>query len=267
MGANERQPQFIEPFSLSAYQRQAKKSLFASYRYNNLEFEEWHAHTQAQLTYSSQGALQIHTTDGIWTLPQGRALWIPAGHPHRTHAQGQVRTYNFYCSDRGEVSDFIALDISMLVHALLQQLIEQEGSDDIHYLMEHLLKFELSRAKVAKVPFLPLPRERRLKKVAQRLLQEESGDNGLEWLGSVVGASTRTLSRLFLHDTGLTFSQWRQQLLLMKSVSLIEQGYSIEEAARRLGYFNGSSFNAMFRKTLGQTVQRYLKVEGFSQEG
>lgn len=264
MGANERQPQFIEPFSLSAYQHQAKKSLFASYRYNNLEFEEWHAHTQAQLTYSSQGALQIHTSDGIWTLPQGRALWIPAGHPHRTHAQGQVKTCNFYCSDRGKVTDFIALDISTLTHSLLQRLIEQQGGDEIHFLMEHLLKFELSRATVANVPFLPLPRERRLKQVAQRLLEEEGAEESLEGLGSVVGASTRTLSRLFRHDTGLTFSQWRHQLLLMKSVSLIEQGHSLEEAARRLGYFNGSSFNAMFRKTLGQAVQRYMKVEWFS---
>lgn len=261
MGANAHLPRFIETFSLSTYQRQVKKSLFASYSYSNLEFEEWHAHTLAQLTYSSQGALQIHTADGIWTLPQGRALWIPAGHPHRTHAQGQVKTCNFYCFDQGKVSDFIALDISTLTHSLLQQLIDQQGDDEIHYLMEHLLKFELSRANVAKVPFLPLPRERRLKQVAQRLLQEEGTESSLEWLGSVVGASTRTLSRLFRHDTGLTFSQWRHQLLLMKSVSLIEQGHSIEDAARRLGYFNGSSFNAMFRKALGQTAQRYLKVE------
>ncbi|XBS71659.1 hypothetical protein ABK905_12620 [Acerihabitans sp. KWT182] len=42
---------------------------FISYRYRHLQSEVWHAHKTAQLTYASQGSIQIYTAAGIWTLP------------------------------------------------------------------------------------------------------------------------------------------------------------------------------------------------------
>lgn len=256
-------PQFTESFSLAAWQKRAVPSHFASWHYRHDECEEWHSHDKAQLTYASEGALQIHTADGIWTLPPGRALWIPAGQPHRTHAQGQVTTCNYYCAESRHIAEFVPLMASPLAHELLAALIRHTQSEakpgEAVWLMEHLLRLELAQGAVATVPFLPLPRERRLKQVAQRLMQDPQSDAGIEGLGTAVGASTRTLSRLFRHDTGLTFSQWRQQLLLLKSVGLMAQGHSVENTARQLGYVNGSTFNAMFRKTLGETPQRYWR--------
>lgn len=264
MGSKEGTPQFTEPFNIASYQAAREKSLFASYHYDNLTYEDWHAHPRAQLTYAGYGAIQIHTAGGIWTLPQGRALWIPARQPHQTHAQGKVITYNYYCSDKGQVSDFYAVDISRLAHILMLELIanfkESQDSAEASFLMEHLLKHELSKAPPASVPFLPLPRERRLKNIVQRLLENDKSEDTIATLGNIAGASTRTLSRLFRHDTGLTFSQWRHQLALMKSISLIAQGFSIENTAKKVGYYNGSTFNTMFRKTLGETPQRYLKA-------
>jgi AraC-like DNA-binding protein len=256
-------PQFAASYTPGNYHPREVPSWFASYEYNHAQCEEWHSHSQAQLTYASEGALQIHTTEGIWTLPPGRALWIPAGQPHRTHAQGKVISCNYYCADSSRIGEYVPLVLSQLAHQLLATLIQRTaggaGQNEPTWLMEHLLRCELSQSSLATVPFLPLPRERRLKQVAQRLMHNPLTEEGIESLGSAVGASTRTLSRLFRHDTGLTFSQWRHQLFLLKSVSLMAQGYSVEHTARQLGYLNGSTFNTMFRKTLGETPQRYWR--------
>jgi AraC-like DNA-binding protein len=76
-----------------------------------------------------------------------------------------------------------------------------------------------------------------------------------------VGASERTLSRLFHKETGMSFQQWRKQLLLHEAIDLLGKGESVLNVALELGYSSPSAFVAMFRKALGTTPARYFKEE------
>ncbi len=45
---------------------------------------DWHRHPHHQLLYAFSGVARVETRDGLWMLPPQRAVWIPAGTPHRT---------------------------------------------------------------------------------------------------------------------------------------------------------------------------------------
>jgi AraC-like DNA-binding protein len=75
-----------------------------------------------------------------------------------------------------------------------------------------------------------------------------------------VGASKRTLVRLFPGQTGMTFSEWRQQRRLSYALELLLAGESITSIALESGYDNTSAFIAMFKRCLGTTPMQYLKT-------
>ncbi|WP_250515457.1 AraC family transcriptional regulator [Caballeronia sp. INDeC2] len=94
----------------------------------------------------------------------------------------------------------------------------------------------------------PLPSDRRLRAICSRLLAEPGNDDTLDEWSNTVGASARTLARLFRQETGLTFGRWRQQLRLVGAMARLA-----------LGYQSSGSFIAMFRRSIGETPQRLLR--------
>ncbi|HEX5282856.1 MAG TPA: helix-turn-helix domain-containing protein [Bryocella sp.] len=74
------------------------------------------------------------------------------------------------------------------------------------------------------------------------------------------GASRRTIERLFLSSTGMTFGRWRQQLRLMHALALLGSGAKVTHAALEAGYSTPSAFIAAFHKVLGATPSRYFKI-------
>lgn len=78
-----------------------------------------------------------------------------------------------------------------------------------------------------------------------------------EWVREV-GASKRTLTRLFPAQTGMSFRSWRQQRRLLRALELLASGHNVTVVAQELGYENTSAFISMFRRCLGETPARYL---------
>jgi AraC-like DNA-binding protein len=76
-----------------------------------------------------------------------------------------------------------------------------------------------------------------------------------------IGVSDRTLARLFVRETGMTFAGWRQQLRLIRALEALAAGRSVTEAAMDVGYDSPSSFIAMFRRSLGTTPSQYFAGE------
>jgi AraC-like DNA-binding protein len=81
----------------------------------------------------------------------------------------------------------------------------------------------------------------------------------LEELCKDCGASKRTIQRLFLEETKMTFAKWRQQLRLLHGMELLASGEKVSAAALEAGYSSTSAFISMFRKQLGTPPPRYLK--------
>jgi len=77
----------------------------------------------------------------------------------------------------------------------------------------------------------------------------------------MAGASSRTLARLFLAETGLTFRQWQQQARLLESLVRLADGQAVTTVAMEVGYDSTSAFIAMFRRVLGTTPKKYFTLE------
>jgi AraC-like DNA-binding protein len=76
-----------------------------------------------------------------------------------------------------------------------------------------------------------------------------------------VGASKRTVERLFQEDVGMTFGKWRQQLRLMQALRLLAEGGKVTHVALESGYSTPSAFISMFRKMLGSTPASYFRAK------
>jgi len=105
---------------------------------------------------------------------------------------------------------------------------------------------------------LPRPYDPRAKKLVERLFADPSDQRPLSDLSSESGASKRTMQRLFVEETGMSFSKWRQRQRLIGAMQRLTAGEAVTSAALESGYNSTSAFIAMFRKQLGMTPTRYL---------
>jgi AraC-like DNA-binding protein len=106
---------------------------------------------------------------------------------------------------------------------------------------------------------LPHPDDSRAKRVVETLHANPSDQRTLLKLCKDCGASKRTIQRLFLEETKMTFAKWRQQLRLLHGMEVLASGGKVSVAALEAGYNSTSAFISMFRKQLGTTPRRYLK--------
>jgi AraC-like DNA-binding protein len=99
---------------------------------------------------------------------------------------------------------------------------------------------------------------KRLALIAQSLTDDPADDRDLAAWGRLVGASSRTLARAFVAETGMTFGAWRTQVRLLASLPLLAAGMPVATVARRVGYATPSAFVAAFRRVTNTTPGAYF---------
>jgi AraC-like DNA-binding protein len=72
-----------------------------------------------------------------------------------------------------------------------------------------------------------------------------------------MGASERTMARLFRDELGTSYQQWRQQVVLAHALPLLARGASVSQVAAATGYASDSAFSAMFRSAMGQPPSHF----------
>ncbi len=97
----------------------------------------------------------------------------------------------------------------------------------------------------------------KVRKVIDALVERPADSGKIEDWAKRVGTSARTLSRLFVKETGMSFGAWRRRLRLMEAIELLGQGESVTRVAFELGYQSSSAFAAMFRSELGVSPKCY----------
>jgi AraC-like DNA-binding protein len=70
--------------------------------------------------------------------------------------------------------------------------------------------------------------------------------------------SERSLARLIVAETGMSFGRWRQQLNIILALQWMAKSTSVQQVASDLGYESVGSFVTMFRKALGTSPGRYM---------
>lgn len=226
-----------------------------------------HFHDRAQLVFASRGVMTVSTGVSAWVVPTHRAVWIPARTAHAVAMAGSVAMRTLYFGS--PLAALLPRECCVInVHALLKELILHTctcGSlrRRTHW-QRHLIDVILDQLRVAQVaPLrLPLPDDQRALRVANALFEDPSDRTPLAQISRRSGASRRTIERLFLASTGMTFGKWRQQLRLMQAMRLLGGGAKVTHAALEAGYSTPSAFIAAFRKTLGTTPTRYFRISG-----
>ena len=101
-----------------------------------------------------------------------------------------------------------------------------------------------------------MPSDRRLRPIAAELLKNPACGLSIEEWGGRVGASGRTLARLFIAETGLSFTRWRTQCRLLLARARLAEGESVTTVAHAMGYASDSAFIAMHRRVYGESPAR-----------
>ena len=222
----------------------------------------WHDHAEHQLIHPSAGVLQVSTPVGSWVVPPHRAVWIPAAVPHAHQAQGptQMRTLVF-----AEAVNPLRLDRPTVigVSPLLREVIISLTGDDRLGATQRRNLETVALDQLRRVEALPLclpsTRDARLRDVEALLRADPADQRTLAALGTAVGASERTLSRLFRGETAMTFPQWRTQLRLHHSLTLLAADTPVTSVATACGYSSSSAFIEAFRHAFGSTPGRYYQ--------
>jgi AraC-like DNA-binding protein len=223
-----------------------------------------HHHRRGQLLYAVSGVMQVATEAATWVVAPEQAVWVPPGVEHQVGHRAPVAMRTLYI-DAGVAEELPGGCCVVAVPPLLRQLILRAVDIGLDYppdgpaarLMAVILD-EL-RALQPEPLQLPHPRDPRLVKIAEALLADPADGRALEDWARAAGASARTLARLFVKETGMTFGAWRERLRLMAAVARLAEGEPVTSVAYDLGYQSPSAFIAMFRRSLGDTPGRYLK--------
>jgi AraC-like DNA-binding protein/quercetin dioxygenase-like cupin family protein len=221
-----------------------------------------HIHTWGQFTYALDGVLRVSAANSSWIIPPLRAIWIAAGTVHEVVVLEKARMRVLCVANERSpfAQDCSVVEVSPLLRESIEAL-EQSDSDAetsrIHLLSELILD-ELPRSATRPIR-VPLPFDKRLKSLCEGLLDEPGSPQTLEDWSRQVGASERTLARLFERELGLSFGQWRQQVRLAHAAPMIARGVPMSQVAEQLGYASQSAFSAMFKKTFGSTPTAFFK--------
>ena len=224
-----------------------------------------HTHKRGQCLYAIAGVVTITTTEGSWVVPPRRALWIPAGVPHEVHMGGPTTTRSAYvlpaaAAKAGLPEHCTVISVSPLLHALLSEAVDLPaeyvlGSRDDHLM--HLLIDEI--AVMPSLPLsTPLPQDPRMARLCRALIQSPSLEIDIDSMAHKADMSRRHFTRLFREQTGMSFSNWRQQACLLAALARLGRGQSVTRVAIELGYSSTSAFTAAFRRTLGATPSQYM---------
>ncbi len=215
-----------------------------------------HRHDEHQIVYAARGVLAITTDAGSWIAPATHAVWVPAGtvHAHQAHGSLELHLVGLPATDNP-----LGLEVPtvLAVGPLLRELIiaytraPHDDSPERRRLRAVLL--DQLRVSPQQPLHLPTPTRPQLQDLCDILRTDPADNRTLAALGKQVGASDRTLSRLFKSDLGMTYPQWRTQLRLYHALVLLADDVPVTTVAHLCGWSSASAFIDVFRRTLGHT--------------
>ena len=221
-----------------------------------------HRHRQAQLIQALCGVVIVNTAQGRWVAPPGRGVWIPADEEHDLHLLGraEVRTLFVEPEARADLPTRCQLiAVSPLLRELILAALPLPADQPAEGRARHILQLMLDELRGSPTVglHLPWPADVSLAELCRHLRQHPGERWTLGRAAARLAISERTLSRLFLKETGLSFGQWLQRARLDSSLTSLAAGHAIVDVALDHGYASPSAFATRFRQVLGVSPSAY----------
>jgi AraC-like DNA-binding protein len=213
-----------------------------------------HVHACGQLVFAQHGPMLLETHSGIARMGPDRAAWLPAGEPHAVFLDHRFRYHSLYI-DR----DFCSRETHgiFILTPLLRELIidvsswpESNLSVDEKMRRAYVIVDEIVRAPLTGSS-VRIPDDRKLGIICRAIERDTSIEKSLDDWAVEVGASTKTLQRLFLAQTGMAFQQWRNHVRMKRALELHMSGVRGVDVALAVGYATESSYAQAFKKYYG----------------
>jgi len=222
-----------------------------------------HRHRKSQLVLALRGAVTCQVEKALWIVPPHCGAWIPGGLPHSNRATSNAELcYLFVEPDLIDLpKQCCTLSISPMVREIILHLasVPQACEADGHIdRLERVLLDELALMPEESL-CLPVSNHPKMLEI-ENALRANPGDRStiVQW-AKRVAMSERSLARLIVAETGLTFGRWRQLLHLLIAIRELAGGASVQRVSGDLGYESVTAFITMFKKALGQPPARYLR--------
>jgi AraC-like DNA-binding protein len=229
-----------------------------------------HRHAWAQLAYCATGIVQVSAAvpgsasgEVTYIVPPSRAVWIAPGALHSVHVDeaAELRTLYLDASVRPEGwQGCRVVVVSPLLRELVQALDVPGLATTRETLLTNLLLDELHGAATQQLG-VPLPPaqtgDKRLRALCEAVLRAPAERANLAQWAADVGASERTIARLFREQLGTSYQQWRQQAVLAHALPLLARGLPVSHVAALTGYASDSAFTAMFKAAMGQPPSQF----------
>ena len=221
-----------------------------------------HKHPWAQIVFSSVGVARVSTLDVAYVVPPWRAVWIPPDVRHAATVLENAKLHSLYLlsTQNQDWRECGVIEVQPLLRELIVALSKEDeemGDAERYRSLCALTLVELRRA-----PPLPLgialPKERRLRAFCESFLNDPALDRPLTSLAHESGASVSTIHRLFRQEIGSSFTDWRQQVLLARALTLAAKGMSMGRIADELGYSSASAFSSMVMRLVGIPPSKLL---------
>lgn len=226
---------------------------------------EPHRHPWAQLAFCAIGTLRVRALpeaerreELTYIVPPSRAVWIAPGQLHCIDVleAAEFRTLYLHASVTPPGwSGSRMIVASPLLRALVQGLDAQPMRAAREALLMQLVLDEITHADPQALA-VPMPHaqfgDKRLRALCEAVVRQPAARTTLAAWAADVGASERTIARLFREELGTSYQQWRQQAALAHALPLLAQGASVAQVSAATGYASESAFSAMFKSAMGQ---------------
>ncbi len=227
---------------------------------------EPHAHAWAQLAYCATGIVQVTAEQSrskadeiTYIVPPSRAVWIAPGVQHHITVLEAAEFRTLYIDASATPPGWEACRV-MVVSPLLRETIQALDVASLARPREQLLTSlaldEITHADTQALG-VPMPHQqsgdKRLRALCEAVLRAPSERATLAEWAEDIGASERTVARLFRDELGLSYQQWRQQAILAHALPLLARGQPVGQVAAASGYASDSAFSAMFKAAMGQS--------------
>ncbi|MBV8048854.1 MAG: helix-turn-helix domain-containing protein [Paludibacterium sp.] len=223
-----------------------------------------HSHDAGQLFVVRTGTVQVQTGGTRWLVPAGCLGWVPPRCAHEADYPAAVEGEMVYVDAGGFCRRAPATLKVVRMTALTQEALARISDPAMPWRRRALYALVLADA-LAHAPSVaagvPLPVDRRLRRVAEALLAMPDDAADLAVWAARAEMSRSTFIRHFRTETGLGFGEWRQQLRVWRALAMLMEGRPVTEVALTVGYRSASAFIQAFRRLHGVTPSAFADRE------
>ncbi|GAA5225447.1 helix-turn-helix domain-containing protein [Membranihabitans marinus] len=223
-----------------------------------------HSHPRGQVIACRGGIMKVVTPNQIWIINPSQCIWLASNVQHQVFFPDRVMVISAFIHPsrlNGLPTSSFAFDSSEFFWSLLNKI--NSFSNPQHFTKQQLNIVDVFLDELATIEasptFLPTSNHEKINTITHSLMANYSSNKNIEHYAQLICVSSRTLSRLFKKELGMSFGEWKIRLKMLEAIKQLGENKSIKEIAYDLGYDNSSSFIATFKHHTGKTPGTYIQ--------